>query len=104
MATEYYRVQHNEEQEPLTESDGIDKTPWKWESETQLQQIRNTTPRWIWITHAVLFSISLSIFALSFSQKLSTCPESLPFTYCTEPYPSIICLWTYEKQRQLKVQ
>lgn len=44
---------------------------WAGESESLTSIIRNLSPHWVWLAHAILLSASVLFFALSFCAKTS---------------------------------
>lgn len=95
MAKAYRQVPREEEAEPLTGHDeGVDvNEKWAWESgrkslpEKIMMRLSRLSPHWAWLAHAVLLSVSLTFFALSFCVKTAKNPAAppnpIPTTYCT---------------------
>ncbi|KAF3024342.1 hypothetical protein E8E14_014085 [Neopestalotiopsis sp. 37M] len=73
-----------EESEPLTGGDNVDEElVWRTQKKTILDRLNNISPHWAWFAHAILLSLSLTFFALSFCIKSAKHPETgrLPETY-----------------------
>lgn len=87
MAQVYRSVPHQEEEEELlASSDAGNEKQWAWKPDTEFlpKRLRGINPQWVWLAHAVLLSISITLFALSFCVKSAKYPGNLlPETYCT---------------------
>jgi hypothetical protein len=80
-----YRSVPLDEEEPLTGGDITnEKRTWKLHTESFTERLQRLSPHWAWVAHAVLLSISVTFFALSFCVKSAKHPSiSVPNTYCT---------------------
>ncbi|KAH8673685.1 hypothetical protein BX600DRAFT_433300 [Xylariales sp. PMI_506] len=81
--SKHYRQVPLEEEEPLTGGHGEDeKLPWVSKRPSLLERLDRLSPYWPWIGHAVLLSLSMTFFALSFCVKSARhSGGELPLTY-----------------------
>jgi hypothetical protein len=90
MAKAYQPVPREEEDVALTSHDDVVNEKWAWESgrrsllDRLMAKLQSLSPHWAWIAHAVLLSISMTFFALSFCVKSAkhSAADPLPNTYC----------------------
>ncbi|KAI0128648.1 hypothetical protein BJ170DRAFT_682434 [Xylariales sp. AK1849] len=82
MAKAYSAVPLDEE-EPLTGgSETTEKWTWKSDTESVPKRLQRLNPHWAWLAHAVLLSISMTFFALSFCMRSARHPtDPIPVTY-----------------------
>ncbi|KAK9423064.1 hypothetical protein SUNI508_04358 [Seiridium unicorne] len=79
-----YRHIPLEEEEPLTAGSDVDeKLVWRSERKSILDRLQSLSPHWVWFAHALLLSLSMTFFALSFCLKSAkhSGAERLPDTY-----------------------
>ncbi|KAI6710416.1 hypothetical protein JHW43_007063 [Diplocarpon mali] len=69
------------ETEPLTGDDGAAERQWVSEKAYLESRAKTPRPRWIWLAHAVLISISLSSLGLAIYIRSLPRLDSIPVTY-----------------------
>ncbi|KAI1085723.1 hypothetical protein F5B20DRAFT_575231 [Whalleya microplaca] len=93
-----YRSGALDEEPFLAKEEGVnEKWTWKADEEYLPKSLRNLSPHWVWLGHAVLLSISLTLFALSFCSK-TTKMSDLAYTQQYSAWSPAVEAVKYETQ------
>lgn len=78
-------IPEEDEEEPLTAGSDVadEKLAWRAPKRSIVDRLERISPHWTWFAHAILLSISMTFFALSFCVKSAKHGGGrLPDTYC----------------------